>query len=237
MKKLAVFLMALGMMFLFTTATSLAGINDGLVAYYPFNGNANDESGNGNDGTVNGATLSEDRFGNADSAYSFNGIDNYIAVLDSPELNPNTITISAWIKSFDLSQLTSSHNHHMIINKEGQYEIAVFGAPFDDVHQVGEISFAFNPNWYWYGTDYIDSLNTFIHITMIFDTNNIAKIYINGVFQKDVSYNNNITTKSSCLRIGARGCSTLTDAASAFFNGIIDDYDTPQKLGSELMWI
>jgi hypothetical protein len=44
MKNLAVFLMALGMMFLFTTATSLAGINDGLVAYYPFNGNANDES-------------------------------------------------------------------------------------------------------------------------------------------------------------------------------------------------
>ena len=35
---------------------------DGLVAWYPFNGNANDESGNGNDGNVIGATLSEDRF-------------------------------------------------------------------------------------------------------------------------------------------------------------------------------
>jgi hypothetical protein len=34
---------------------------DGLVAWYPFNGNANDESGNGNNGTVNGATLSSDR--------------------------------------------------------------------------------------------------------------------------------------------------------------------------------
>ncbi len=39
-------------------------LNDVLVAYYPFNGNANDESGNGNDGTNNGATLSTDRFGN-----------------------------------------------------------------------------------------------------------------------------------------------------------------------------
>ncbi len=36
---------------------------EGLVAYYPFNGNADDESGNGNHGTVNGATPTTDRFG------------------------------------------------------------------------------------------------------------------------------------------------------------------------------
>jgi len=44
---------------------------DGLVGYWPFNGNANDESGNGNDGTVNGATLTADRNGLIDAAYSF----------------------------------------------------------------------------------------------------------------------------------------------------------------------
>ena len=55
-------------------------IHSGLVAYYPFNGNANDESGNGRDGVVNGATLSSDRFGNSNKAYSFNGIDNFISV-------------------------------------------------------------------------------------------------------------------------------------------------------------
>jgi hypothetical protein len=37
---------------------------NGLVGYWPFNGNANDESGNGNNGTVNGATLTSDRNGN-----------------------------------------------------------------------------------------------------------------------------------------------------------------------------
>ena len=37
---------------------------DGLVAYYPFNGNANDVSGNGNNGTVSGATLTADKDGN-----------------------------------------------------------------------------------------------------------------------------------------------------------------------------
>ena len=46
---------------------------NGLIAWYPFNGNANDESGNGNNGTVNGATLTIDRNGNSDNAYSFNG--------------------------------------------------------------------------------------------------------------------------------------------------------------------
>ena len=46
-------------------------LQNGLVAFYPFCGNANDESGNGNNGTVNGATLTTDRFGNLNSAYSF----------------------------------------------------------------------------------------------------------------------------------------------------------------------
>ena len=42
---------------------------EGLVGWWPFNGNANDESGNGNDGVVNGATLIEDRDGNPNAAY------------------------------------------------------------------------------------------------------------------------------------------------------------------------
>jgi hypothetical protein len=72
---------------------------NGLVGYWPFNGNANDESGNGNNGTVNGATLAADRFGIADKAYSFNGVDNNIEIADSPELNFGvnpTFSISMW---------------------------------------------------------------------------------------------------------------------------------------------
>ena len=47
---------------------------DGLVGYWPFNGNANDESGNGNDGTVNGATLTADRFGMDNKSFNFQKI-------------------------------------------------------------------------------------------------------------------------------------------------------------------
>ena len=56
---------------------------NGLVGWWPFNGNANDESGNGNDGVVNGATLTEDRFGNVDKAYSFDGSNNTGVVINS----------------------------------------------------------------------------------------------------------------------------------------------------------
>ena len=44
---------------------------DGLVAYYPFFGYANDTSGNGLHGTVNGAVLTTDRDGNLNRSYSF----------------------------------------------------------------------------------------------------------------------------------------------------------------------
>jgi Concanavalin A-like lectin/glucanases superfamily len=70
----------------------------GLVAYYPFNGNANDMSGIGNHGVVHGATLASDHFGNLNSAYSFDGVDDYIEMSYTPELNFGTsdFTISCW---------------------------------------------------------------------------------------------------------------------------------------------
>lgn len=58
-------------------------ITDGLVAYYPFNGNADDATGNGYDAVVSGAELTENRFGQSDRAYDFNGVNSYINVPNS----------------------------------------------------------------------------------------------------------------------------------------------------------
>ena len=71
---------------------------NGLMGWYPFNGNANDESGNGNNGTVTGATLTADRFGVANRAYLFGGFNNFINVPNSPSLaSPtNEVTIAFW---------------------------------------------------------------------------------------------------------------------------------------------
>ena len=74
-------------------------LQNGLIGFWPFCGNANDVSGNGHNGTVNGNTLSSDRFGNANSAYSFDGISNYIEIPNHSELNSYPMTVSFWLKS------------------------------------------------------------------------------------------------------------------------------------------
>ena len=72
-------------------------LTNGLVAYYPFSGDASDKSGNGNDGTVYGATLTVDRFGNPNSAYAFDGISSFISMPDSTSLRiPSDITVTCW---------------------------------------------------------------------------------------------------------------------------------------------
>ncbi len=81
------------------TSSLPANLRNGLVGYWPFNGNANDESGNGNNGTVNGATLTSDRFGNVNSAYSFDGISNFISVNYSDQFNISNRSISIWVKA------------------------------------------------------------------------------------------------------------------------------------------
>lgn len=73
-------------------------LNDSLLIYYPFSGNANDLSSNGFNGTVN-ASLTTDRFGNPNSAYSFDGINDYIDLPYSLKLKPAyPFSISFWLK-------------------------------------------------------------------------------------------------------------------------------------------
>jgi hypothetical protein len=76
-------------------------LKDGLVAYYPFDGNTFDKSGNRNDGTVRGGNgLVEDRFGKANSAWSFNGINRCIEVANGGSFNfNNNMTVSLWVKA------------------------------------------------------------------------------------------------------------------------------------------
>ena len=75
-------------------------LKQGLVAYYPFNGNAKDESGNGYEGTQKGGvTYVQDRFGKSSSACSFDGKDDYVHVNKPLELiDANDITASGWFR-------------------------------------------------------------------------------------------------------------------------------------------
>lgn len=78
-----------------------ADLSTGLVGYYPFNGNADDATANHNNGTVYGATLTQDRLGNPDRAYHFNGTDNYIQIPFQPYLDRDQIqgyTVAFWFR-------------------------------------------------------------------------------------------------------------------------------------------
>ncbi len=92
-----------------------AFLKQGLVAYYPFNGNATDESGNGYEGTQKGGvTYVQDRFGKSSSACSFDGKDDYIHIDKPLELiDANECTVLAWIHPLE----TTMGIQHQILGK------------------------------------------------------------------------------------------------------------------------
>jgi hypothetical protein len=107
-------------------------LNKGLAAYYPFNNNANDESGNSNNPVFNNATLTADRFGNVNSAYHFNGKNSYIKILNSPSLNSkNTISLSIWVRPtgfyYDIC-----HASQILAKGGGNYMDGSYALRYDD---------------------------------------------------------------------------------------------------------
>lgn len=77
-------------------------LDSGLVAHYPMDGNINDVSPNAHHGTVNGATLTTDRNGKANSAYSFDGVSNWIEL---QKFNTGTtFTVAFWVNSTDTAR-------------------------------------------------------------------------------------------------------------------------------------
>lgn len=112
-------------------------LNQGLVAYYPFSGNANDASGNNNNPVFNNATLTADRSGNANSAYSFNGTNDYIQIPNSPSLNPsNQISICAWVKIAGFYQ-GPCHGNNVVMKGDADYLPGNYVIRFDDSYFSG----------------------------------------------------------------------------------------------------
>lgn len=71
---------------------------NGLIGYYPFSGNANDLSGNNNNGTVTGAVLTTDRFGNSNSAYNFPNANDNITISSITQSNVLKYSVSGWFQ-------------------------------------------------------------------------------------------------------------------------------------------
>lgn len=86
------------------TATEKINLSFGLVAYYPFNGNANDESGNGHDGTAIDVTFSTDRFQEPFHSVAMDGNGDYLIMPNTFVFHqPGDKAVNMWIQYNDLS--------------------------------------------------------------------------------------------------------------------------------------
>ena len=164
-----------------SSGASAVPVTNGLVAAYEFSGNADDVSGNGNDGVVNGATLTADRFGNVGSAYSFDGVDDYI--VSSTTFSPQASgTISLWYNQlgiFPTDQFVGSRSTqgyqpgdfmfgtNPISNEPGACYWGNFGNwHCAEGHTVDQLTFPVTSNWH--------------HVVWTWDTSNDeAFFYIN----------------------------------------------------------
>jgi len=191
---------------------------NGLVGWWPFNGNANDESGNGNNGVVNGASLTVDRFDNVNKAISFD-VGNFIVVPQSNTLNNlGNATISLWLKT--------NYQGQAVIIKKGNF-----------VNATGEqLSIDMNSTQYWRGgakynsncvpgagwnlIDANQSINDNVwHMITLVISNSVLKLYKDSICLNQISIPN--TTIDNCLseiNFG-RNWSGNND----YYKGILDD--------------
>jgi hypothetical protein len=186
---------------------------NGLVGWWPFNGNANDESGNGNNGTVNGATLTADRNGTFNSSYYFIGQNNFVSILANglPQGN-NSRSLNTWFKyKGSNAMLNQQHliGYGPIINNQ---RIALLFWPNFSNHLavVGQAN------------DFDEStfnMDTLWHMCTITYDSQIVKLYVDGaqVSQAVKNYN----TTGNTLFIGYNG--NPNHESGEYFSGSLDD--------------
>ena len=181
-----------------------------LVAYYPFNGNANDESGNNHHGTVYGATLVSDRLGNSASAYYFDGINDYIKVTNHDSLNfKNGITINFWMQ---VAQFYTREAHPISHGSwENRWKVSIGNKLL---------------RWTVKTNNGVKDLDTeselvafqYYNVTVFYDGSDF-EIYLNGELNSFSSWSGLIMPTSIDLTIGQM----LPNNNSYNFKGIIDD--------------
>jgi len=140
-------------------------ITDGLVAYYAFDGNTDDNSGHRHNGTVHGAVLTQDRLGRPDRAYLFDG-DDYIDLGSDPEMQTHEFTVAAWIRASPESRWQA-----ILSYQKGSHAVHVQGGR---VYYGGQWIFQEGVH----GTTIVTGEWTFITVTR--DADKRVTVYVNG---------------------------------------------------------
>jgi len=190
------------------------GWTNNLVAYWPFDNDILDKSGNGNNGTNYGATFVP---GKINQSLNFDGINNYVEVADSTSLDiTNQITVEGWIKLNSFSQRSTIAGRWRDINdiNERGYLLTVStdGSPMFYISTTGA-------NYPKAGASPL-STGQWYHLIGTYDGVNI-KLYVNGVLSATTPQVGNIYLNNESLLIGANdGWGGTT---RKFTNGLIDE--------------
>ena len=187
-------MLAIFMFMVLNIPKASAAIDDGLIAYYPFDGNALDASGNGNNGTEYGGLKYKQGI-KGDSA-SFDGIDDYIRVPSNPSLNPvDQLSISFWVKVEGFTNVWSP-----IVHKGGpwlsgssnrEYTVWLRDTSLFHLTSAGDNS----SQYYTFAC--CAMLDHWTHYVGIIDRqNHRMRVYVNGVLKVDANdpystFNNN----------------------------------------------
>jgi len=192
-------------------AHAQVNLNNGLLAYYPFNGDAKDASGNGNDGVpMNGAQLTTDRFGNANSAFYFDGIDDYISINDNGKLSPANVSVVAYVNTEStlfqsiIGKIEYTTGYATTYNMGVNYQIQT-GFYFG-VTQIPGSCFQQYPYVpaYFVNSASNFSTNTWHCLVGTYENSNL-KIYVDGILvdSKTITYSSLVTCTNTQLLIGS----------------------------------
>lgn len=197
-------------------------LTDSLIAHYSFNGNANDNSINNFNGQVHGATLTADRFGNSNSAYFFDGIDDFIncgSILDVS--SQNTISISAWIYP---QQISTNNNYSGLgFGKKTSGTLQLRVRTEADTRFQAHHASAREENSTSNKGDSTFNYDKWYHLVAIYSDKNV-ELYIDGIAQSfkgghDIPHLSKIP-QNSVFRIGL---SFANGDEQKFFHGKLDE--------------
>lgn len=219
----------------FTSLFSYCQGSNGLVAHWNFNGNANDVSGHNLNGIVSGATLSAGYNGIANTAYKFNGINNFIDVPSNSLLNLDTFSICALVKPAGYYSGACHANSIMIMGSDQDTALSTYALYFSNAAYYGGcVSSALDHETFYglahhvqgssatiaYASSDTIKLNTWYCVTVTYSKDTV-RTYVDGILQNKQSMLNTFLPIFDTLGIGyyRRGVVQYP----YWFNGIMDD--------------
>lgn len=199
---------------------------NGLLGWYPFTGNANNNYGTTLNGVVIGPVLTSDRFGNPNSAYRFNGIADHI-LIDTAFFNVSwsNITVSWWMKSDTLDNPLSAYHDQNCFNT-----IPEDGFAFDmNWGRTNKYSLWVNSNpsltgvWNIFpGSQSHDTISDHVwnHFVMIKEADSLYHLYINGAL--DTTYKTAVKALNYLTRFNIGNIDSVVPGEGTM--GVLDDY-------------